>query len=581
MHPLYIAFIWHMHQPLYRDPLSHYYMMPWVRLHGVKDYLDMVTILKRYPRLHQTFNLVPSLLEQIEDYASGEASDRYLTLSQIPVAELSRAEKEEILLTFFDLNWDQMVSPYARYRELSEQRAHFFQLYQTYYQAADHFSEQDWLDLTTWFNLAWIDPALCEQEPVLQALKHKGRGFSADERRQVLEHHQLILQRILPAYRELSASGQIELTTSPYYHPILPLLSDSDSARFSSTGIDLPRQHFQHPDDAYAQLQMAHRASQHYFGKAPKGLWPSEQSLSPEVLPLIARTGFEWVASSEGILWNTLSCMPHRNSQHILDIAEYLYRPYRVTHQGAALNIVFRDTYLSDQIGFNYWRGDNERNAHQLYHQLKAIQQTLNHKEPYPYIVTIALDGENCWEYYRKDGQVFLNTLYTLLQKDTSLECVTVSEYLEKHPPQDELTYLHPGSWINSDFRTWIGDPTKNLAWDYLKQTRDRLVAKQDGMNPDARAKAWESIYIAEGSDWFWWFGEGHSSNHDHLFDEAFRVYLSEVYRLIGEDVPEGLTQPLEDQVRSRMHDYHHIHHSPISTMQPSSDYYQNVPNEG
>lgn len=571
MHPLYLAFIWHMHQPLYRDPESQYYMMPWVRLHGVKDYLDMVTTLEGYPRLRQTFNLVPSLLEQLQDYAQGQAQDRYLTLSQIPVLDLSAYEKEEIVRTFFDLNWDQMVNPYPRYRELAEKRTRLFAHYHSYARVAEAFTPQEFLDLTVWFNLAWIDPAIRRQDPALQALEVKGNHFSIADRHIVLNAHQHIIRQIVPTYRRLQASGQIEITTSPYYHPILPLLVDSASARRARPDLPLPQQWVQFPEDAQAQLRKGRDYFSHCFGQAPQGLWPSEQSLSPETVTLIAQEGFHWAASNEAILWHSLGVRPQRNSQHILNLAEYLYRPYQVQVGEQRLNLVFRDSFISDQIGFNCWKGDNESNAHALYHHIKQIQTVLSHKEPYPYLLTIALDGENCWEYYREDGHLFLNTLYTLLHKDQSIECVTVSDYLERFPPQQVLNYLHSGSWIDSDFRTWIGDPTKNLAWDFLNTTREVLVKHQEHLDPITRAKAWECIYIAEGSDWFWWFGEGHSSAHDHLFDAAFRRYLEEVYLLLRLPVPDWLKHPVQHQIQSPAS---HDHSSPISTMQPASEYY-------
>jgi alpha-amylase/alpha-mannosidase (GH57 family) len=571
--PLYIAFIWHMHQPLYRDPESQYYMMPWVRLHGVKDYLDMATILESYPRLHQTFNLVPSLLEQLQDYADGNAEDRYLSLSKIPVAELSKNEKEEILQNFFDLNWDQMIRPYPRYLELAEKRGQLFQQYQNYYQVGEHFSEQEMRDLTVWFNLAWMDPIIRRRDPQLLQMEESGANFSEEQRRYVLQAQQSIIQEIFPTYKRLQASGQIELTTSPYYHPILPLLADSNSALAARPHLNLPEQHYAFPEDAIAQLHKGRDYFTRVFGKAPQGVWPSEQSMSPEIVMRIAQEGFTWAASSEGILWHTLGAQPHRNSNHVLDLAEYLYRPYQVQVGGQALNMVFRDIFISDWIGFNGWKGDNAGNANSLYEHIKQIQSSLSEKEPYPYLLTIALDGENCWEYYHEDGHPFLNTLYSLLENDLSLESVTVSEYLEKHPPQQALKTLHSGSWINSDFRTWIGDPTKNLAWDFLKTTRDFLVENQDRLDSETRSKAWECIYIAEGSDWFWWFGEGHNSAHDHLFDAAFRRYLEEVYLLLQEPIPDWLQRSVENQVHAPAPRLQNLS-AAISTMHQASEYY-------
>lgn len=569
MRPLHLALIWHMHQPMYRDPVSHYYMMPWVRLHAVKDYLDMATILHDYPRLKQTFNLVPSLLEQLEDYASGQATDRYLILSQIPVAELSPEEKEEILQSFFDLNWDTMIQPFERYRELAERRSAGFQKYQNYYQTADHFSDQDFLDLTTWFNLSWIDPHLRELNPELRNLLNKGRHFSSQDRKTVLKHHQRIVQAVIPTYRELAAKGQIELTTTPYYHPILPLLTDSQNIQQSRPESPMPRLRLQVKEDAKWHLAQAKNYCKTHLGIDPAGLWPSEQAMSPDVLELVSEQGFQWMASSEGILWHSLKAWSRRDQTHVPELAEYLYRPWKLPDSD--LTMVFRDIYLSDLIGFQCWRGDNEHNAHLFYQQIKRIQARLNELPEFPYLLTIALDGENCWEYYQNDGHHFLKALYTLLNQDQSIVSTTVSDYLKQYPAQDVLPRLHPGSWINSDFSTWSGDPTKNYAWDLVSAARQALVAKQDGLNAETRQKAWQMLYTAQGSDWFWWFGEGHSSAHDHLFDAAFRTYLQEVYHLINTDIPEALLHPLETQVRSDKHRHPHV---VLSTMQQSKEGY-------
>ena len=466
------------------------------------------------------------------------------------MAELTPEEKEEILQNFFDLNWETMIHPFARYHELAERRSEGFKRFQNYYQAADAFTDQDFLDLTTWFNLSWIDPHLRELNPDLRKLIAKGRWFTAEERKCVLDHHQRIIQAVMPAYRSMAEKGQIELTTTPYYHPILPLLTDSENIRRSRPESAVPEVRLQVPEDARWHLSKGLEYFQHHFGQKPTGLWPSEQSLSPDVLPLLAEQGLKWVASSEGILWHSIKAWSRRDSQHVHELARYLYRPWKLGDSG--LTAVFRDIYLSDLIGFQCWRGDNEHNAHLFYHQIKTIQDRLSKvDDDFPYLLTIALDGENCWEYYQNDGHHFLNALYTLLSQDESIESVTVSDYLKRFPPIDTLENLHPGSWINSDYSTWSGDPTKNFAWDLLAATRQALVDGQQALSPEQRTKAWEMIYTAEGSDWFWWFGEGHSSAHDHLFDAAFRVYLQEVYKLLGQDIPEQLQAPLENQIRS------------------------------
>lgn len=549
MRKLYLAFIWHMHQPMYRAPRSHDYMMPWVRLHAVKDYLDMVDILSHYPRLKQTFNLVPSLLEQIQDYADGKARDRYLDLSEMPVNQLTISDKEEILNTFFDLNWEQMIRPFPRYQELADQRSAAFQRFYNYRDAVQDFSEQDFLDLTTWFNLAWIDPHLREYYPELKALLNQGSNFTAAQRQSVLDYHQVIIKRILPTYHQMVNCGQIELTTTPYYHPILPLLVNTANGTLSRPDSPLPEQTLQAPEDASQHLKKGLDYFEKQFGYRPRGLWPSEQSLSSDTLPLIAKEGIQWLASSEGILWHSLQTWSYRDSQHIHEHADCLYRPYLLPN---GLQMVFRDIYLSDQIGFQCWKGDNEHNAHLFYQQIKQTQAYLEDKPDYPYLMTIALDGENCWEYYHNDGHHFLNVLYKLLSEDADIESVTVSDYLERFPAQTVLKNLHPGSWIRSDFSTWIGDPTKNLAWDLLISARDALLEYQHQLSEPDKTQAWEMIYIAEGSDWFWWFGEGNSSTHDHLFDQAFRTYLQTVYEILELPIPAGLLEPLENQIHTR-----------------------------
>lgn len=553
MTQLHLAFIWHMHQPMYRKPHTHHYMMPWVRLHGTKDYLDMLLILQKYPRLKHTFNFVPSLLEQLEDYAAGHATDDYLLLSQKPVQQLTQEDKHDILESFFDLNWEQMLFPYPRYKALATQRE----------QAPQSYSAQDFLDLTTWFNLAWIDP-IHQQRPILQKIIQKGAQFTEAERTQVLQEQRKIIQETLPAYRKALASGQIELTTTPYYHPILPLLQDTQNARHSRPESSIPHQRMQAPDDAKLHLQRARTYHQKTFGALPKGLWPSEQSMSKDLLATVANEDFQWIASSEGILWHTLGIWGQRE-QGVHPHADQLYRPYTLTAGERELTIVFRDIYLSDWLGFNAWKGDNVTQAHAFYQEIKKIQQRLQSISDFPYLMTIALDGENCWEYYQQDGKIFLETLYQLLNDDDHINNTTVSDYLEQHPPTDTLEKLHPGSWINSDFSTWIGEPTKNKAWDLLIDTRNALLAHQDALSEAAKADAWEMLYTAEGSDWFWWFGVGHSSRHDAHFDLAFRTYLKGVYEVLELDVPDVLHCPLEAHEGSA--------HG-LSTMQASQEGY-------
>lgn len=542
-----IAFIWHMHQPLYKDRINNAYLMPWVRLHGIKDYLDMAIILEKFPNLSQTFNLVPSLIEQLEDYVEGKAKDPYWKLSKIPVNKLSIIQKAKILELFFDLTWDKMIYKFPRYFEILQKREYFLKINKEFVSIAKEFSEQEILDLSVWFNIAWFDYLWQNEAPELIRLIKKGRYFTEEDRKIVLNKQIEIIKRIIPEYKKLLKLGKVEIITSPYYHPILPLLCNSDSAKIARPEINLPWIHYHYPEDAFIQIKKGIDKHINCFGRRPSGMWPSEHSVSPEILPALVENKIKWIVSDEGILFHSLGYFPHRDSEQLFTEPAVLYQPYLLEQSGRKITIIFRDIYLSDAIGFMYSKMDPFSAAEDLYNRLKAIQQRL--PDNYPYLVTIALDGENCWEHYVNDGHDFLNHFYEMVSNDSSLNMTSVNKYLEEHPPQKVLTNLFSGSWIRSDFTTWIGDPAKNKAWDYLYIARKELENYQINYpeQKDVLDKAWEEIYISEGSDWFWWFGKVNSSSHDDLFDWQFRLHLQNVYRLINEDIPDYLNYPLYD----------------------------------
>jgi alpha-amylase/alpha-mannosidase (GH57 family) len=544
-YPLNIAFIWHMHQPLYKDNLSKTYLMPWVRLHAIKDYLDMAVLLEKFPNISQTFNMVPSLIEQIQDYANRDAEDLYLRLSSIPVENLSLIQKGKILELFFDLNWEKMISKFPRYLEILKKRESLRKVFDDDYEKiAKEFDDQEILDLTVLFNLAWFDYIWQNYESDLIYIINKGENFSYQDRDIVLNKQFKVIEKIIPEYIKLEKQGKIEITTSPYYHPILPLLCNSDSAQVAREDLTLPSHKYSYSIDATNQLKKGIKKHNDVFGKLPKGLWPSEQSVSPEMASLIPQE-INWMVSDEGILFNSLNYFPSRDSNRILNEPEILYQPYLYQAEGRNITMVFRDIYLSDAIGFMYSKMNYLDAARDFYSTLKEIQNRLSDDKPY--LITIALDGENCWEHYDNDGYDFLNALYTLISQDSSLNMTTVSNHLEKHPPQVNIDNLFSGSWIRSDFTTWIGDPVKNDAWDCLYEARKKLSEYQQNNPQDVQlvSQAWEEIYIAEGSDWFWWYGDGNSSSHDDLFDMKFRTHIKNVYKLIGLKAPDNLNNSL------------------------------------
>ncbi|MGQ4648969.1 glycoside hydrolase [Lyngbya aestuarii] len=561
-HPLYVAFIWHQHQPLYKKCRDRFsltsgqYRLPWVRLHGTKDYLDLVLMLERYPKLHQTVNLVPSLILQLEDYIAGTAFDPYLEVALTPTEQLSPGQQQFIIEHFFDAHHRTMIDPHPRYRQLYQQKQEKGRTW-----CQENWTPQDYSDLLAWHNLVWIDP-LFWGDPDLEQWLKQGQNFSLGDRQRIFSKQKEILSRIIPQHRKMQEAGQLEVTTTPYTHPILPLLADTNAGRVAVPGMTLPQQRFQWAEDIPRHLKKAWDLYQDRFGRTPRGLWPSEQSVSPQILPYITQQGFQWTCSDEAVLGWSLKHFFHRDEVGNISEPELLYRPYRLETPYGDLAMVFRDHRLSDLIGFTYGSMKPKQASADLVGHLDAIARSLKHRQPdsgtsleQPWLVTIALDGENCWEYYQQDGLPFLESLYQTLSNHPEIKLVTVSEFIEQFPPTATMpaNQLHSGSWVDGSFTTWIGDPAKNRAWDLLTQARQTL-AKHPEATEENNPEVWEALYAAEGSDWFWWFGEGHSSHQDAIFDQLFREHLSAIYQALNEPIPANLKQPVESHKAKDQH---------------------------
>jgi len=559
-HPLHIAFIWHQHQPIYKSQLTGEYRLPWVRLHGTKDYLDLILNLEKFPKLHQTVNLVPSLILQLEDYASGTAVDHYQKLALTSVQKLNSREKKEIIDHFFDANYQHLIFPHPRYRELYLQKKEKGLIW-----CLENWQYNDYSDLLAWHNLSWIDPVFWD-DPQIEQWLEKGKDFSLQDRQAMILKQREIIERILPQHKLMQESGQLEITTSPYTHPILPLLADIRSARLAVPGLPLPETAFQWTQDIKAHLAKASQIYKDRFSRDPRGLWPSEQSVSPEIIPLIADEGFKWICSDETVLGWSLQHFFHRNETgNILD-PHLLYQPYRLETPAGDISIVFRDHRISDLIGFTYSTMGAQEAAADLIGHLEIIKDSLQEHQGGPWLVTIALDGENCWEFYEQDGLLFLNELYRKFSEHEGLKLVTVSEFLEQFPVRSSipLENLHSGSWIDGTFTTWIGQPAKNKAWQMLSLAR-KTLEKHPEATEQSNPVAWEALYAAEGSDWFWWLGTGHSSHDDETFDLLFRENLITLYQALGEDIPENLYLPIELHLGSRIH-------QPLGLINPNID---------
>jgi len=528
--------------------------MPWVRLHGAKDYYGMAMHLKEVPEFRCTINLVPSLLVQIQGYTEHGRSDRHLDVSRAPADDLSEADAHYLLDHFFMASTDHMIRPYPRYYELYTKRGFGTD---TAERALSRFSSRDLRDLQVWNNLTWIHPIAFEQDAELRDFLHKGRNWTEQEKHWLLDKQLELLKQIIPLHQELAASGQVELTTTPFYHPILPLLWDKRAARQAMPNCELPKYLDPYQADARVHVERAVEFHKKLFGTAPVGMWPSEGSVSQAIIPLIASAGIEWIATDEEILAHSTNGWISRDAQGHLRHPEMLYRPWRLEEQGHQLQIVFRDHGLSDLIGFHYQRSHPQRAAADLIGRVEAIGRAVDSKMGgRPAIVPIILDGENCWEYYPDGGVEFLRTLYRSSVQHNLIRPVRMQDHLREYPATDRIGQLFAGSWISHNFAIWIGHPEDNTAWDLLHQTRQFLLqAKQSGTVKEADlARAWEELYIAEGSDWFWWFGDDHSSEQDALFDQLFRKHLQNVYTILGVPSPSNLNRPISRFERRTVH---------------------------
>ncbi len=530
-----LAIIWHMHQPLYRQPGSDVAILPWVRLHAVKDYLHMAQVLARHPSMRVTFTLTPSLVEQLEDYVAGRLTDR---LMQLTARAYFRPDEKQYLLDMcFSIN-PAIVAQYPPYQAILDRR-HLARL------NPDYFSTQTYRDLLVWFNLAWTDPNLLENDPFLAGLVKKGKQFSVADAQKLMEKHRAIMAQVLPTYRQLAQQGQLELITVPFYHPILPLLVDSRIAQRPSPGLPIPDPPFQAPEDALAQLQWAVSKHRRVMGHAPKGLWPSEGAVAPEILPMVVQAGFQWLATDEAILGESLNIYFDRDESGLVRRGDLLYRPWRVATSQGDLAILFRDHDLSDRIGFVYQHLPPVQAAEDMVVRLERIAQAFGDREDA--LITIILDGENAWEYYEHNGDPFLNELYARLSSHPDLHPVHPSHHLAQHPPQETLEHLASGSWIMGDFTTWMGDPEHIEAWSRVRDLREAYRIWQEEAAPDPRRRHLVQHYLfaAEGSDWFWWYSHRNTSAQDALFDQLFRDYIAAAYRAMDVLPPEALSQPI------------------------------------
>ena len=546
---LQVVLLWHMHQPEYRDYATGEFAQPWVYLHAIKDYADMAAHLERHPQVRAVVNFVPVLADQLEDYAdqfaTGRIRDPLLRmLVHDPATPLTAAERTLVIDRCFHANHEKMVQPYPAYLGLHEL---FTALERQGRAALDYLSDQYFHDLVTWYHLVWTGETVRRGAEIVTRLMASGMGFTLADRTALFALLGEVVREIIPRYARLAASGRVELSTSPHYHPLAPLMLDFQSAREARPELPLPA------SGGYAggtgrvafHVQSALDSHARRFGVRATGLWPSEGGVSAPLLRLLATHGVRWTASGEGVLVQSL------RAANVLaaDRARYLYRPYRAGADGIVC--YFRDDRLSDLIGFEYSKWHSRDAAAHFVGELEAIAAAARADDP-P-LVSVILDGENCWEYYPYNGYYFLDDLYERLGRHPSIRTATYADTLrdeESGRPRPEpgtLPRLVAGSWVYGDFTTWIGSAEKNRAWDLLcaAKTSFDLVADSGRLVGPQREAAFRQLAACEGSDWFWWMGDYNPAHAVASFDALFRENLRRLYALLSLPAPGALDEPI------------------------------------
>lgn len=535
-----LVLCWHMHQPQYSEPMGGMYQLPWTYLHAIKDYVDMAWHLENVPGAKAVVNFAPTLLEQLADYddqlkgrfkGTGRLKDPLLIALDSPVQPVHVEERKTLIMACLRANDEKLIQPFP----------HFSRLVETARWALDeperlnYLNDQFMIDILVWYHLVWMAESVRRSDVRIQALMKKGRLFNFHDRRQLMIVIGELLHDLIPRYRRLAETGRVELSVTPYAHPIVPLLLDINSTHEAMPGAALP-EITDYPggeERAHWHMEEGLRVFESFFGFRPKGCWPSEGAVSEATLKLIAQHGFEWAATGENVLRNSLKLSG-------LDGAS-IHKPYKMP--GASPACFYRDDGLSDMIGFTYtkWGADDAVNDF-IHHLLNIKKNTEGDPDR---VVSVILDGENAWEYYSYNGYYFLQSLYKRLQDHPEIELTTFTEALHNGVLPAKLPKMMGGSWVFGTYSTWIGDPDKNRGWDLLseaKQTFDKVMATQD-FDAETQTALERQLAICEGSDWFWWFGDYNSADSVSDFERLYRLHLSNLYQMLGEEVPQRLSE--------------------------------------
>lgn len=529
-----LVLCWHMHQPEYRDTSSGEFKLPWTYLHVIKDYVDMAAHLEAVPAAKAVVNFAPILLEQIEDYSNQvncflqdriAIKDPLLAALVEPSVSADPENRLKVLHDCRKANRDRQINRYPAFRKLTEM-AEWIQSHQD---AINYVNSQFVTDILVWYHLVWMGETVKLSDARVQRLIQKGSGFSLHDRIEMLEIIRDLLSKVVYRYKSLARKGRIELSVTPYAHPILPLLLNMQSTLEAMPQAQMPSLQAYPGGIERVQwhLEKGVNTFKHFFGFEPQGCWPSEGSISEATLKTLSDYGFKWTASGGNVLQNSIQLAG-------MNEAGCLHHPFKLVSTDIAC--FFRDDGLSDLIGFEYskWHADDA--VADLIQHLENIADFAEHTP----VVSIIMDGENAWEYFPDNGYHFLSALYQRLSEHPRIELTTFSECLQNNVIIKPLPKLVAGSWVYGTFSTWIGDADKNCGWDMLgdvKMAFDKAVA-DNRLSERQLIIAEQQLAICEGSDWFWWFGDYNPGEAVSDFERQYRLNLTNLYRLLNEDPP-------------------------------------------
>ncbi|MEQ1527671.1 MAG: glycoside hydrolase family 57 protein [Methylococcales bacterium] len=529
-----LVLCWHMHQPEYRDLTTGEFKLPWTYLHVIKDYVDMVAHLEAVPEAKAVVNFAPILLEQIEEYAKQVSdylqnrisiTDPLLAALVDPTPPADPEVRLKLIKDCLRANRDRQINRYPVFKRLAEMAGWL----EHHYEALTYINAQFITDMLVWYHLAWIGETIKLNDSRVKYLLEKGSDYTPHDRIELLEVIAEQLSNVLVRYKALVHKGQIELSVTPYAHPIMPLLLDLNCTHQAMPDAPLPELQTYPGGEARVQwhLDKGVQIFKRFFGFKPKGCWPSEGSISDQTLKILGEYGFDWAATGGSVL---------RNSLHLPENIkpEGVHHPFKLDNTSIAC--FFRDDGLSDLIGFEYskWHADDA--VADLIHHLENIAAN----EPADSVVSIIMDGENAWEYFPDNGYYFLSALYKRLANHPGIELSTFSDCLDTGVEVKPLARTVAGSWVYGTFSTWIGDADKNRGWDMLgdvKRVFDQAVAS-NRLTAKQLQEANLQLAVCEGSDWFWWFGDYNPGEAVSNFEKQYRLNLANLYRLLGEEPP-------------------------------------------